>query len=144
MANIYFSTLDRKQLYELPILPEEMPELQKSAKNETFETFNNGEYNFLGKSSLISFNLESWLPAYPNKYRWAKSQINPYLLINMWNIAMDTEKPLRVVINRNKNTFLPQELLNWMVSVENISWHELTNGDVAYKLELKQYREEPK
>jgi hypothetical protein len=84
------------------------------------------------------------LPAYPNKYRWAKSQINPYLLINMWNIAMDTEKPLRIVINRNKNNFLPQELLNWLVSIENISWHELTNGDVAYKLELKQYREEPK
>jgi hypothetical protein len=32
MANIYFSTLDRKQLYELPILPEVMPELQKICK----------------------------------------------------------------------------------------------------------------
>ncbi len=58
MANIYFSTLDRKQLYELPILPEEMPELSKGAKNEIFETFNNGEYNFLGETSLISFSLE--------------------------------------------------------------------------------------
>ncbi|EKN41422.1 hypothetical protein CFSAN001627_13353 [Clostridium botulinum CFSAN001627] len=141
MANIYFSTLDRKKMYELPILPEEMPELQKSAKNEIFESFNNGEYNFLGKVSLINFSLESWLPAYPNKYRWAKSQINPYLLINMWNTAMDTENLPRIVINRNENDFLPQQLLNWMVSVEDISWHELNNGDVAYKLDLKQYRE---
>ncbi|ENK0837134.1 hypothetical protein AB2Z22_000440 [Clostridium botulinum] len=141
MANIYFSTLDRKQLYELPILPEEMPELSKSAKNEVFETFNNSEYNFLGEVSLISFNLESWLPAYPNKYRWAKSQINPYLLIGLWSNAMTLKQPIRVIINRNKNDFLPQELLNWMVSVENMSWHELINGDVAYKLDLKQYRE---
>lgn len=59
----------------------------------------------------------------------------------MWNTAQNTKKPLRIVINRNKNNFLPQELLNWMVSIENISWHELTNGDVAYKLDLKQYRE---
>ncbi|MDU1420571.1 MAG: hypothetical protein E6917_06570 [Clostridium botulinum] len=141
MANIYFSTLDRKQLYELPILPEEMPELSKSAKNEVFETFNNSEYNFLGEVSLISFSLESWLPAYPNKYRWAKSQINPYLLIGLWSNAMTLKQPIRIVINRNKNDFLPQELLNWMVSVENMSWHELINGDVAYKLDLKQYRE---
>ncbi|EPY2294040.1 hypothetical protein ACXATC_001645 [Clostridium sporogenes] len=141
MANIYFSTLDRKQTYELPILPEEMPELSKSAKNEVFETFNNSEYNFLGEVSLISFNLESWLPAYPNKYRWAKSQINPYLLIGLWSNAMTLKQPIRIVINRNKNDFLPQELLNWMVSVENMSWHELINGDVAYKLDLKQYRE---
>ena len=141
MANIYFSTLDRKQTYELPILPEEMPELSKSAKNEVFETFNNSEYNFLGEVSLISFSLESWLPAYPNKYRWAKSQINPYLLIGLWSNAMTLKQPIRIVINRNKNDFLPQELLNWMVSVENMSWHELINGDVAYKLDLKQYRE---
>lgn len=140
MANIYFSTLDRKQLYELPILPEEMPELSKSAKNEVFETFNNSEYNFLGEVSLISFSLESWLPAYPNKYRWAKSQINPYLLIGLWSNAMTLKQSIRIVINRNKNDFLPQELLNWKVSVENMSWHELINGDVAYKLDLKQYR----
>lgn len=141
MANIYFSTLDRKKTLELPILPEDMPELSKTAQNEEFTTFNNGTFNFLGDASLITFTIECWLPSYPNKYRWAKSRINPYELINMWSLAMNRKEKLRIVINRNKNSFLPQELLNYIVTVESLSWHELNNGDVAYKVDLKEYRE---
>lgn len=141
MANIYFSTLDRKKIYELPILPEVMPELSKSAKNEIFETFNNGEYNFLGNNSLVSFTLEGWLPIYPNKYRWAKSQEPAYNFINLWSLSMNNKQPIRIVINRNKSSYYRQELLNWVISIEAISWHEINESDVAYKIDCKEYRE---
>ncbi|GAA0735863.1 hypothetical protein [Clostridium oceanicum] len=140
MADIFFSTLDRKQIYKLPVLPEEMPELSQSSSNEEFETFNNGVYNFMGNVGLVSFSIDSWLPAYPNKYKWVKSQIDPYLLINMWRKANLKKEPLRVIINRNKNDFLPTELLNWIVTIESISWHEKNNNDIAYNVSLKQYR----
>ncbi|HDK7215234.1 TPA: hypothetical protein PTV45_000595 [Clostridium botulinum] len=141
MADIFFSDINRFRIYQLPVLPEEMPELTMSCNNETFETFNNGTFNFIGNTDLITFSLESWLPSRPNKYSWVKSDILPYALINLWVEAMNRKEPLRIVINRSKEDYLPKSLLNWLVTIENMSWHELNNGDVAYKLDLKQYRE---
>ncbi|MBU3146887.1 hypothetical protein KPL50_25765 [Clostridium sp. CF012] len=141
MANIYFSDSKRKIIIELPVLPEEMPELSRNAKNEEFETFNNGAFNLLGNVGLITFTLDSFLPAYANKYRWAKSQINPYSLINLWASNMANKTPLRVIMNRNLRKDLPAELLNLAVSVENMKWHEDRTGDIKYTIDFKEYRE---
>ncbi|WP_243124528.1 hypothetical protein [Clostridium sp. AWRP] len=141
MFEIYFSTLDRSEVYKLPVLPENMPELAKTAKNEEFESYDNGFYNILGNVSLITFPLEGFLPEYPGKYPWAQSQINPYLLINLWSQAMISKKPIRCIMNRgiNKNNISP-EILNWMVSVESLSQHPRRNKDILYKVEFKEYR----
>lgn len=136
MADIYFSDLSRTTVYQVPILPEEMPELSKNGKNEEFETFDDGTYNFLEKPGLVTFSIESFLPEYANKYSFAKSQMDPYLLINLWNNAMENQTPLRCIMERGDSS----QILNWMVTVENMTWHEDTVGDVQYKIDLKQYR----
>jgi hypothetical protein len=140
-VDIYFSNLNRTEIYKLPCLPEAMPELSKSSKNEEFETYNEGVYNIIGNKGLTSFTIDCWLPEYPNKYKWAKSQINPYLLINMWEAAMTTKKPLRCIMVRgeNKNNISPI-ILNWMVTVENYTQQIDGFNDIKYKLDLKEYR----
>ena len=141
MADIYFSDINRKKVYRLPILPEDMPELSISANNEEFETFNDGVYNFLNKSGLTTFSVESWLPACAGKYSFAKSKVDPYTLINFWRLAMTNKTPIRCVMDRSKNKNISNpEIVNLMVTVEQLTWHEDTVGDVYYNLDVKEYR----
>lgn len=139
--DIYFSDLNRFEVYQLPCLPFEMPELSKSSKNEEFETYNEGVYNIIGNKGLTTFSIDCWLPEYPGKYKWAKSQINPYLLINLWENAMTNKRPLRCIMVRgeNKNNISPI-ILNWMVTVENYSQKIDEFKDIHYKIDLKEYR----
>ncbi|MEY8001619.1 hypothetical protein AB8U03_15725 [Clostridium sp. Mt-5] len=139
--DIYFSDLDRTQVYQLPILPTDMPELSKSTKNEEFESYQDGVYNVIGNVELTTFPIDCWLPEYAGKYNWAKSQINPYLLINLWNNAMITKKPLKCVMSRgqNKNN-ISSEILNWSVTIEDMNWYPEKNGDIKYKIDCKEYR----
>ena len=134
--DIFFSSLDRSQVYKLPIIPENMPELSKSAKNEEFE--GDGQtYNILGNVGLVTFTIDSWMPEYAGKctQSYCKSQINPYLIINLWSQAMIDKKPIRCVQTRNDGS----EILNWLVSVENMSRYPRQNEDIKYKIEFKEY-----
>lgn len=142
LAEIYFSSLDRKEVYRLPILPADMPELTRPAKNEEFETYADGVINIPGNVGLATFNIDCWLPEYPGKYKWAKAQINPYLLINLWHGAMLGKKPIRCVMERGKNrNNISEEILNWLVTVESMSWNENTLRDVKYKVDFKEYND---
>ncbi|WP_333860804.1 hypothetical protein [Clostridium sp.] len=141
--DIYFSDLAREEIYQLSCLPSTMPELSKSAKNEEFETYSDGIYNIIGNKGLTTFSIDCWLPEYPKKYNWAKSQLNPYKIINLWENAMTKKVPLRCVLIRgdNGNNISPI-ILDWAVSVENYS--QIPNdefGDLKYKIELKEYRD---
>lgn len=141
MADIFFSTMDRSEVYQLPVLPPTLPELNRASKNEEFETFNDGTYNIPGNVGLFNFEIERFLPALNKDYPFAKCKINPYLLINLWSGAMDKRTPIRIIINRNKGLGLPEEAVNMLVTVENMSYYEDNTGDVVYKLSLKEYRE---
>lgn len=141
MADIFFSTVDRSEVYQLPVLPEAMPELNRSASNEEFETYNNGTYNLIGNIGLYSFSLEGFLPGLNKKYPFAKNNMNPYLLVNMWARAMANKKPIRIIINRNKTYGLPIESLNILITVESMTHYEDKIGDVVYSVSFKEYRE---
>lgn len=134
--DIYFSTLDRTELYQLPVIPAEMPELSKNAKNEEFEGLTQ-TYNILGNVGLVTFSLDCFLPAYAGKYthKWCKSQINPYLIINLWSNAMINKTPIKCIMLRDDGS----EILNWQVSVENMQWHPDQTGDIKYKVDFKEY-----
>lgn len=140
IADIYFSDLKRTTVYRLPIIPETMPELSVAAKNEEFETFDNNTFNFIGNTGLVSFSIDSFLPEKADKYKWAKSQMAPYLLINLWRGAMATKVPLRCIMERG-DASNPFVILNWMVTIESMSWYEDKVGDVKYKIDCKEYRE---
>lgn len=139
--DIFFSTLDRNEVYRLPMVPENSPELSKSAKNEEFESFNKGTFNLLGNAGLKTFSIDSFLPEFAGKYNWAKSQVNPDLIINLWEKAMDNSMPIRCVITRKKrkNT-TSQEFLNSAVTVENLSYYIEKNNDIKYKVDCKEYK----
>ena len=62
MADIFVSTLDRKEVYQFPNIPEEFPTIGQSAKNEEFSSFNNGDYNLLNGAGLITFSMGCMLP----------------------------------------------------------------------------------
>lgn len=141
MADIFFSTLDRSTVYQLPVLPAQFPEMNRSSKNEEFETYNNGVYNLIGNMGLFTFPLEGFLPALNKNYSFAKNHMNPYLLINLWAGAMANKTPLRIIMNRDKKLGLPQEAVNMLVTVESMTHHEDKVGDVVYSLSLKEYRE---
>ena len=136
--DIYFCTLDRSKIYQVPVLPVEMPELEQSANNEEFQTYNNGTFNALGNAGLVSFTLESFIPGKNNNYSFARVKyVNPYDLINLWAGSMKSKTPIRCIMYRNDKT----EVLNWMVSVEDIKWHEDKVGDIKYSVTFKEYRE---
>lgn len=141
MADIYFSSLDRKEVYSLPVLPKEFPELSRSAKNEEFESYNDGVFNLIGNMGLYTFSLEGFLPALDKKYTFARSKFNPYLLINLWAGAMAKKTPIRVVMNRKQGLGLPIEAVNMMVTVESMAHNEDKVHDVKYKVSFKEYRE---
>lgn len=136
--DIYISDINRKTVLQLPILPEEMPSLSRSSNNEEFETFANGKYNIIGDAGLIEFSLDSWLPAKGKNYSFQRvKNINPDTYINLINAAMDTKKPLRVVIVRSDGTFVT----NNTYAIESFEWHEDKIGNYKYSISFKQWRD---
>lgn len=141
MADMFICSKDRKEVYKMPFLPESFPEFNRSAKNEEFETFNNGTYNILGDTGLMAFPLQGILPAYSTKYSFAKSKVKAYVIINFLARAMRDKYPIRIIVNRNPNPELPEQLLNMLVSVEEMTWGEDKVGDIHYNVSFKEYRE---
>ena len=136
--DIYISDIAKKTVLQLPIIPEEMPSLNKAGKNEEFETYSNGTYNIIGDVGLMEFTLECWLPAKDRNYSFQRvKNINPYKYIDLINIAMRDKKPLRVVIVRGDGTFV----VNDTFSVESFEYHENKIGNFEYSVGLKQWRD---
>lgn len=136
--DIYLSDIDRKTVLQLPILPEEIPSLTKSSKNEEFESFSNGTYNLIGDVGLIEFALECWLPGKGKNYSFQRvKNINPDDYIKLLDEAMNNKKPIRVLISRGDGTFIT----NNTFSVESFEWHEDKIGDYPYSVQFKQWRD---
>lgn len=136
--DIYLSSLDRKKVLQLPILPEQIPSLESSSKNEEFETFSDGTYNFIGSVGLLTFTLESWLPAKGRSYSFQRvKNINSDDYIQFIDIERLNKNPIRVVMARSDGSFI----LNNTFSIESFSWHENHQGDYEYSISFKQWRE---
>lgn len=135
--DIFFSDLDRNNVYTLPVLPPEMPDIVRNAKNEEFETFSNGTFNFINGVGLRTFSIDCFLPGKVDKYKWAKSQIDPYELLNFWSNAMEDGYPVRCIMNLENEA---GKILNFMCTVENLSYYLNRAMDFKYKLDLKEYR----
>lgn len=140
MADIFICSQDGKEVYQMPWLPELFPQFTRTSKNEVFETYDNGDYNNLGTKGLLEFNLEGKLPINPKSYSFSKSNVGAYKIINLIAASMTEKKPIRVIINRNKNENLPTNLINILVGVESMTWQEIKNNIVSYNVRFKEYR----
>lgn len=133
--DIYIADYKRTKILKLPIIPKELPTISRSIKNEEFETYWNGTFNFIEKAGLNTLTLESWLPT--KDYYFAKSSYKANDFISLFNNAIDNTEAIQVVIlNTNGSTYI-----NDKYSIESFQYNINKRGDYAYSLNLKQYRE---
>lgn len=124
-------------VYRLPVLPEKMPELSKSANNDTFETYNDGYYPLLGNVELTTFTLESFFPGVGKNYPFTKPDVRPPIeYINFFQNALKNKMPIRYIFAGSDYTALVDDFF----TVESFKWYVDKAQDVQYSLELKQYR----
>lgn len=133
--DIYIADYKKTKILKLPIIPSELPAISKTIKNEEFETYFNGTFNFIEKAGLNTLTLDSWLPT--KDYSFAKSSYKANDFITLINNAIDNTEAIQVVIlNTNGSTYV-----NDKFSIESFQYHVNKRGDYAYSLGLKQYRE---
>ena len=135
MADIYISTLDRKSVYQFPTLPEEFPTLSQLSKNEEFNSFNNGDYNLLNGSGLITFSMSQMLPM--KEYSFLKADYhNSANIINLMLTSMVEKFPVRFVLKGNND----DDYINLAVTVEKFDYNFNKSLDVVFTADFKQYR----
>lgn len=132
MADIFISSLDGKRVFKFPFIPQNLPEVEKTASNETFETFNNGTFNLLNKPEPIKLPIEGKLPL--KKYGFSKSAVDPYAIMGLLETAQAKPEPVRVIIYRNNGL----KYINMLASVEKVAYSE--GVFLNYSIELKEYR----
>lgn len=135
--DIYFSDQKRTEIYQLPVIPENMPELDTgNATTDTFTGSDGTTYIIPQGTDIGSFSIECFLPPQNAQRGYViKSNINPKELINFWNNNKKTKTPIKCIQTRENNT----EIINWLVIVVGLSWQYRNNGDIKYKVSFKQY-----
>lgn len=130
--DIFLSTMDRKQIIQLPIVPASF-KIPSPVNNEVFTTINQGDIKLLGRRGLKSLTIDSFFPTkvYPfsrnNKYfGWEY-----YEIIEGW---IDKRMPIRLIMSNTP--------INMLVTIENFeSGLQDGSGDVYYSLALSEFKE---
>lgn len=134
--DIYICKNDNSVIYQLPVIPEKLPELSKAISNEEFETWWNGRYNFIEKPGLLEFTLQCWLPRKGRTYNFLKSTITADDVIPLIETARDNAEPIRIIICCDDGTLY----VNDSFCIESFSYYVNFEGDYDYSLSVKQYR----
>lgn len=130
--DIFLSTMDRKQIIQLPIVPAEF-KIPSPVSNEVFTTINQGDIKLLGRRGLKSLTIDSFFPSkvYPfsrsNKYfGWEY-----YEIIEGW---IDKRMPIRLIMSNTP--------INMLMTIENFeAGLQDGSGDVYYSLALSEFKE---
>lgn len=134
--NIYIGNKDKTTVYKLPVIPENLPELAKQIKNEEFETWWDGNYNFIEKPGLLEFTLESWLPGKGNDYNFLKSNVKGPEVIRLLENARDNAEPIQIVISGSDGLIYANDTF----SIEAFKSKLNFECDYDYSLGVKKYR----
>lgn len=132
---IYISDFNKTKILQFPIVPKEFPSISNDSKNEEFETYWNGTFNFIEKEGLLQFTLDSWLPTDASKYYFCKSKVNAMEIINLINQAKRNTEPIFIIMNGKEGFYV-----NDTFSVEKFEYNIIKRGDYKYTLGLKQWR----
>ncbi|GEC84685.1 hypothetical protein LSP03_44280 [Lysinibacillus sphaericus] len=130
--DIFLSTMDRKQIIQLPIVPASF-KIPSPVNNEVFTTINQGDIKLLGRRGLKSLTIDSFFPSkvYPfsrnNKYfGWEY-----YEIIEGW---IDKRMPIRLIMSNTP--------INMLMTIENFeAGLQDGSGDVYYSLALSEFKE---
>lgn len=130
--DIFLSTMDRKQIIQLPIVPPDF-KIPSPVSNEVFTTINQGDIKLLGRRGLKSLTIDSFFPSkvYPfsrnNKYfGWEY-----YEIIEGW---IDKRMPIRLIMSNTP--------INMLMTIENFeAGLQDGSGDVYYSLALSEFKD---
>jgi glucan-binding YG repeat protein len=132
---IYIANYGGSTVYKLPSLPSEFPELSKESYNETFQTYNDGVYNFIDYEGLLEFTLELWLPRISSNYSFTKSDINAKEIIDLIENSRSNKEAIKITMNNKEGKYV-----NDYFSIEKFNPKQLKNGDYNISLQVKQWR----
>jgi hypothetical protein len=131
--NVIFSANNRQEVLNLPIVPSDLS-WDNPSSNEEFETIQHGKVNLIGLDGLITLSIQSFFPM--QDYPFAKSKVKGLECVDFFKRWRAKRVPIRlVVINKAGN-----ELLNIPITVENFIYGLDPSGDIAYTLEIKEFR----
>ncbi|NRT32443.1 glucan-binding YG repeat protein [Clostridium beijerinckii] len=133
---IYIGDYNNTNVLKLPILPKELPSLSAGIQNEEFSTYWDGNYNFIEKTGLLSFTLESWIPLKASKYNFCKSNVNAQQVIDLVNNSLKNTEPIRILINTPNGYYV-----NDTFSIEKWEYKANRRGDFDYSLDVKEWRD---
>lgn len=118
-----------------PVAPNEMPGVTSPQSNGTFES-TQGETNTIGPMGLRSVTIES---IFPNRdYAWLrpKSSADGWSYVDRIEAGRRRHIPFRCIMLDNAG----REILNMACTVDNFTYALDRAGDIAYTLELREYR----
>ena len=133
--DIIFSANNNETVLILPVLPENMPELVESYKNNTFESVK-GEINLIGTKALRTVNIQSFFPVNKN-YPFIRPQAvkNGWEYVAFFNKYANLRVPIRMVWTDGFN-----EISNMAYTIESFSIQINKAKDIKFNLDLKEYR----
>lgn len=134
--HIYLSDYKRKKVYELPILPENMPEKTVSAAVNEFKTANGGTYAVIGKKGLANMTFSPTLPGVGKSRTYYLSRTKGKQVIRLISNAIDKKEPIRLTIAREDGSCFT----NTTYAVTSFAYHEKRNTDFEVTLNLVQWR----
>ncbi len=135
MVDIILSCNNSAEIYKIPVLPSELPEVSTSISNNTLAT-NDKVLTILGNVGNGSFPFEFMVPEYEGKYRWQRSwhYDNPKEYYD-WIISVAKRKiPLRMVVFDGFNEFM-----NIALAIENISYQIDRQKDLHIKCQFSEF-----
>ncbi|MTI65169.1 MAG: phage portal protein [Firmicutes bacterium] len=134
--DIVFSANNNEEIKILPIVPAESPEISTEQKNETFDTVNNGTLQLIGDMGLKSLSISSIFPC--NDYKWIKSgsSTDGWSYVNFFEKWRKAKVPIRCVIIGKDG----KVVLNIACLINNFTYREKRIGDIAYTLDIVEYR----
>lgn len=131
--NITFSANNNEEIIQIPYVPPNIA-INKPQQNEEFKTINNGTLNIIGDIGLISLSLATFFPT--KSYPWlAKTATLGWQCVDFFEKWRKAKIPIRVVIIDGDKT-----ILNMPCTINNFSYSVKQNKDIAYTLDIKEYR----
>lgn len=126
---MYLSYNNNEKVVQLPVVPDELPEILQDLNNETMVTHTK-TLTLLGNKKPRSFSLDLFLPT--RDYEFCKG--NGEEVIALLDYVASAKIPMRLVITDNL-----KELLNIAVSIKSYKYHYDTVCNIRANIDLVEY-----
>ena len=128
-VKMLFSYNNSEKVVEVPIIPDELPDIIEEMQNESFTTHTK-TLTLLGNKKPRSFSLDLFLPT--RDYEFCEG--NGREVIDFFEYVTSAKLPARLVITDRLT-----ELLNIAISIKSYKYHYDTVGNIRAVVECVEY-----